>query len=61
MTNSLKVCWYKLFGCRAAGSNVKVRLSDHHYPGLGQLVTYALNTTINHHTLYLIRLLLLSH
>ncbi|XP_033102653.1 cilia- and flagella-associated protein 54-like isoform X3 [Anneissia japonica] len=33
-----KVGWYSLFGCSAAGSNVKVRLNDYNLPGTGQQV-----------------------
>ena len=29
------VCYYSLYGRKASGSNVKVRLGDCYYPGLG--------------------------
>ena len=31
----IKVYWYRLFGCSASGSNVKVRLNDSDLRGTG--------------------------
>jgi hypothetical protein len=35
-----KVAWYRLFGRSAAGSNVKARLSDYSFRGLGDEVLF---------------------
>lgn len=42
----LKVSWYRIFGCVAAGSNTKVRLNNHHLPNAGEEVreTYVCHT-----------------
>uniref|UniRef100_A0A452GHG4 Uncharacterized protein n=1 Tax=Gopherus agassizii TaxID=38772 RepID=A0A452GHG4_9SAUR len=35
-TSDVQVSWYSILGCVAAGSNLKVRLNNHHLPNAGE-------------------------
>nr|XP_048691469.1 cilia- and flagella-associated protein 54 isoform X3 [Caretta caretta] len=37
-TSDVQVSWYSILGCIAAGSNLKVRLNNHHLPNAGEKI-----------------------